>query len=81
MDGGGWEVVHSQRKTREIKGAAGGKGGRTGSIERMFPALLMTRTVAQVEELIKKSGMERAQHSERVNKFRLQTKKRKEARG
>ena len=66
--GGGWEVVHSQRKTRDMKAAAGGKGGRTGSIERMFPALLLTRTVAQVEELIEKSGMERAQHSERVQR-------------
>ena len=55
-DGGGWEVVHSQRKTRDMKAAAGGKGGRTGSIERMFPALLLTRTVAQVEELVRKEG-------------------------
>merc|ERR1712215_121258 len=77
----GREVVHSQRKTRDMKPAAGGKGGRTGSIERMFPALLLTRTVAQVEVLIKKSSMERAQHSERLHTWKLQTKKQKEARG
>merc|ERR1711895_400922 len=53
-EGGSWEVVHSQRKTREMKAAAGGKGGRMGSIERMFLALLLTRTVAQVEEIIRK---------------------------
>ena len=57
-DGGGWEVVHSQRKTREMKAAAGGKGGRTGSKERLFPTLLLTRSVAQVEELIKLGGTE-----------------------
>ena len=74
-DGGGWEVVHSQSKTRDMKAAAGGKGGRTGSIERMFPALLLTRTVAQVEEIIKKRGMAWAEHSERVQSFRLQKKK------
>ena len=72
---GGWEVVHCQRKTREKKAAAGGKGGRTGNIERMFLALLFTRTVAQVEELIKRDGMERALHSERVHSYKLQTKK------
>ena len=80
-DGGGWEVVHSQRKTREMKAAAGGKGGRTGSIERMFPALLLTRTVAQVEMMIEAYGMEWVQHRESVHKTKLQTKKQKEARG
>ena len=57
-DGGGWEVVHSQRKTREKKAAAGGKGGRTGSKERLFPTLLLTRSVAQVEKLIEVGGMD-----------------------
>ena len=55
--GGGWEVVHSQRKTRDMKAAAGGKGGRTGSLERLFPTLLLTRAVAEVEKIIEEKGV------------------------
>ena len=74
-DGGGWEVVHSQRKTREMKAAAQGTGGRTGSIERMFPTLLLTGTVAQVEAMIQSTGLEWAKQREAFHKSRLQTKK------
>ena len=76
-DGGGWEVVHSQRKTRNMEAAAGGKGGRTGSIERLFPTLLLTQSVAKVEKLIESSGMRWAEICERSA---LQMKTRKEAR-
>ena len=65
-DGGGWEVVHSQRKTRDIKAAAGGKGGRTGSLERLFPTLLLTRTVAEVEKYIEEVGVERTVKQEEI---------------
>ena len=72
--------MYSQRKTREMKAAAGGKGGRTGSKERMFPALLLTQTVADVEEMIETYGLEWVKHRESVHKS-LQTKKQNEARG
>ena len=78
--GGGWEVVHSQRKTRDMKAAAGGKGGWTGRIERMFPALLLTRTVADVEQMIETYGLEWVKYRESVHKS-LQRKKQNEARG
>ena len=65
-DGGGWEVVHSQRKTRDMKAAAGGKGGRTGSLERLFPTLLLTRAVAEVEKMIEEDGVEKTVRLEEI---------------
>merc|ERR1712236_29628 len=55
-EGGEWKVVYSQGKTRDIKAAAGGKGSWTGSIERLFPTLLLTRAVAQVERMVEERG-------------------------
>ena len=76
-DGGGWEVVHSQRKTRDMKAAAGGKGSRTGSIERLFPTLLLTRAVAQVERMVEERGVEKIM---RLEEMTLQIRKEREAR-
>ena len=56
-DGGGWEVVHSQRKTRDKKAADGGKGSRTGSLKRLFPTHILTHSVAEVEKMVKKEGV------------------------
>ena len=74
--GGGWEVVHSQRKTRDMKAAAGGKGGRTGSLERLFPTLLLTRAVAEVEKMIEEDGVKKIMRLEEIT---LQNRRRWEA--
>ena len=55
--GGGWEVVHSQRKTRDIKATAGGRGSWTGSLERLFPTILLTRAVTEVEKMVEEKGV------------------------
>ena len=76
-DGGGWEVVHSQRKTRDKKAADGGKGSRMGSLERLFPTLLLTRAVAQVERMVEARGVEEIM---RLEEMTLQIRKQREAR-
>ena len=40
-----------------MKAAAGGKGSRTGSLERLFPTLLITRAVDEVENMIEEKGV------------------------
>ena len=69
-DGGGWEVVHSQHKTWDIKAAAGGRGSRTGSLERLFPTILLTHAVAMVEKLIEERGVKRVIRIEEINAAR-----------
>ena len=73
-DGGGWEVVHSQRKTRDKKAADGGKGSRTGSLERLFPTLLLTHSVAEVEKMVEEKGVK---HVTAIEEIRLRYRRRR----
>ena len=60
-----------------MKAAAGGKGSRTGSLERLFPTLLLTRAVAQVERMVEERGVEEIM---RLEEMTLQIRKEREAR-
>ena len=59
-----------------MKAAAGGKGGRTGSLERLFPTLLLTRAVAEVEKMIEEDGVKKTMRLEEIT---LQNRRRWEA--
>ena len=73
-DGGSWEAVHSQRKTRDKKAADGGKGSRMGSLERLFLTLLLTHSVAEVEKMVEKEGVK---HTMKYEEIKLRYRRRR----